>query len=111
MQDDLPDGVGRVPAVVQKLLIRGVALDKLVLLKGVDEIDKRLRRYLKATDRLLKGDRHRMPRRAVVAAEQFLSPPAEQIERPGPAAGFVAQVVGLTAEAVDGVEMRQQPPR
>jgi len=56
------------------------------------------------------GHHHRVTGRAVVAAQQFLSPPAQQAERVRAATRLVGQVVRPAAVGVDRVEMPQQPP-
>src|SRR4051794_27739353 len=104
----MSDRIGGVSAVAQQLLERRVALEKLILLEGIQEIQEWPRRNAKTADGFGEGDHHRMPRRALVAAPQLLAPPAEQLERPRAAAGFIRQVVRPTAIGIHRVKMTQQ---
>src|SRR5437660_9716288 len=95
-------------AVAEQLVVGLVTMNELVLLEGDQEVEKRLRRDMKTLNRLVESDHDRMPSLALVAAEQFLAPPAQQIERLLTAARFVREVVGPAAIGVDGMKMRQQ---
>jgi len=105
------DGVCRTAAVVAQLIIARISLNELVLLERVEQVEKRPRRNAELRNCIREGDRHRVARPAIVAAEQFVAPPTEERECLRPPAGLVAEVVGPTAEAVDGGKVLEEPPR
>src|SRR5262249_52948616 len=59
----------------------------------------------------LQGHHDGMRRRAVVTAEQFVTPPLQQLKRVRPAARFVAEIIRPAAVRVNRMEMWQEPPR
>ena len=52
-----------------------------------------------------------MANAAVIKIEELAPPPGEQVESGLSAAGFVAEIVSPAAIGVDGIKMRNQPPR
>src|SRR5262249_58952997 len=101
IQDEMPDGIGRIAAVAENLLVGVVALDDLVLLEGEQQLEERRRRNREPLDRFAQRDHDRMARLAVVAGEQLLAPPLQEVEGLLPAARLVAQIVGPAAVGVN----------
>ncbi len=88
-----------------------IALDALVLLERRQQIKERLRRDAESFNGRPQGDENGVARLAVVAGEQLVAPPGEEVEGAVAAAGLVGEVVGPAAVGVNGVEVAQQPAR
>ena len=58
-----------------------------------------------------KGDEDRVPRRPLEAVVQFRSPPGQQLGGSISIAGFITEIIGPSAERVDGAHALVHPGR
>ena len=82
----------------------------LILLKGVDEVKKRLRGKIVARDGLGQGDEHGGFGVAGETVEGLRAEIGEEAKGFVPIAGFVAEIVGDTAKSVDVAEILAKFP-
>src|SRR5260221_472462 len=83
---------GEFPSRTQ-MAIGLIALNALVLLKGNKQIEKRLGRNLKLANGALQSNHDRVVGFAAVALEQFLAPPAQEIQGRFSTSGLVGEVI------------------
>lgn len=110
-KDDSPDGVGRSPAVVEKLRVIFVARDRLVLDERREQIVERIDAQRESFDRLMQRDEDRVERVALGSFMQFAAPPLEEFHRPNGICDFIGKIVGPSAIGIDGGKMGSQIAR
>ena len=120
VEEQMPDGVGGVPAVMQHIVQGGKASAALVNAVGVDQPVEGRAGDAEGGDGMLHGNADRVPgrrRAGAVDGVQFRFPPVQHCQaalRQGWASDsvrrrpvFVAQVVHRPAPGIDGVDMGQ----
>lgn len=101
-QHQASDWISTPSAVVNQLVPRVISGHVLVLLEGVDEIEKRL--GLKAISFTLggQGDKDGMaPPAMIKAGHGLFTPPGQEFKASGRIANFIAQIISPSAEGVD----------
>ena len=107
-EDEAPDGIGRVPAILTKIVPRPVFGDPLIHPVGLDQPDEMLARELELLDRRLEHFHHRPRRPAGVTGLELA---LELVERRQTIPlDLVAEDVDETGEAVDRPQVRSQMP-
>ncbi len=111
IQNEMTHRICRMFAVEEYFIEGGIAVNSLILFKGNQQIEERFRRNTKALNRGLKGNHDGVSGLAGVTAEQFLTPPGEEIQSLLSTAGFIGKVIGPAAISIDGVKMRHNSTR
>jgi hypothetical protein len=90
-------------AIMQQVLVRGMAMMLLVHAVGLDELGEGFLRDMESTYGVLKGQHDGMARCSGVAEVQIFFPSVQESQ--AVTLGLISQVVCEAAEAVDGIHV------
>ena len=111
IEHEPPNGICRVPAVLQDGVPVWVPVDRLILAESDEQMTERIDRNVEAADRIAKRDEYRMRGAARVTFLQLALPPIQKFHRSRGIGNLISQIVGPPAVCIDVVEMLPQPAR